>query len=120
MKVYSGLLPKGLSKEEKGLINVRTIVAAKSLREASEIIGISLGALKDKMDLSADELENLIANQQPGTIFQSSGPRMTDYKPVKVDELHPVSIKTDQRPEKNQNLIQKYLEGLSFVDRKLC
>lgn len=120
MRVYLGLLPKGLNCDTKNTDSVRTIVAAKSLREASEIIGISYSVLKNKMDLTTDPTETDIANKHPGRILQSSSPFSIDYKPMKEHKLISEPGEIDRKQIKGQNLIQRYIDGLSFKERKPC
>ncbi len=118
MRVYLGLLPKGLNSDTKNTDSVRTIVAAKSLSEASQIIGIRYSVLKNKMDLTTDPTETNIANKYPGCILQSSSPFSIDYKPMKERKLISEPGEIDRKQIKGQSLIQKYMEGLSFKDRK--
>lgn len=84
LKVYVGLLPRNLAPGHKSAERVRTIVAAKSLREAAEILGINASTLKNYFDLSIERQEILTANKIPGAVFQSSGPTCADYKPVRL------------------------------------
>lgn len=96
LKVYTGLLPKGLAPYSKNVEKVRTIIAARSLREAAMLLGYSHGTIKNFFDISTDKDERVTANKSPGSVYQSSSMTDNDYKIVKqqianndgVDDLH--------------------------------
>lgn len=75
MKVFSGLkFAKGKQR--------RTVVAAPSRKAAAELLGLSVGHMKDYWTVTGNQLEIETAMAQPGVVFMSSGPQCKEFKPV--------------------------------------
>jgi len=75
MKVYGGLSFKNGEQ-------VRTIVAAKSAKEAAQLLGISLYHLNDYWCAAHDQNEIEVALGKPGTVFEASSSVGHDFTEV--------------------------------------
>ena len=75
LKVYGGLM------YGRGQVQVRTIVAASSQKQAAELLGIGLSKLRGCWGCTGDETELAAALACPGTVLQASTSRAFDFLP---------------------------------------
>jgi hypothetical protein len=78
-KVFGGQL-------KRNGIRARTIVAAPSKKAAAELLGISVGYLRDYFPVSDDDNEVNVAMSRPGVVFQVVEEGSKDFLPLKQRE----------------------------------
>lgn len=78
LKVFGGYL------HGRGRPQVRTIVAAKSQKEAAVLFGVSIGCVRSCFCETFNKIEVEIAISSPGTIFQASSVDGKDFKKKEV------------------------------------
>lgn len=75
LKVFSGLT------HVRGQ-QVKTIVATSSQAKAAQLVGVSIGEIRDYWAVTGNSHQVETAMSQPGVVFKSSGVDKSDYTPV--------------------------------------
>ncbi|MDU4254513.1 hypothetical protein [Pseudomonas sp.] len=79
LKVYGGHTFKGGRQ-------ARTIIAAKSMKEAAEAIGTTLTEMRAYWSVSGNPKELEIALAQPGVVLYERVERSGDFQPINQDK----------------------------------